>query len=128
MLFVKRKHIPETSVKELLKLKENLHDRTCQRTDKDLGVGNYRFFLSYTSALEDKRERHWALDLALKPRQGFEKCTSMLLEKLPLANKTIIRRSCLHPASFREENFISSVRNLAKSLPNVNCRGKTWAA
>lgn len=118
MLFIKRKHIPDASVDELRKLRGKICDPSMQKSNEYLGVGEYSF-ISYTEALKRVKNRHWALDLAKKLRQGYEKCASMLLDKLPLTNKTILRLSCLHPGAYKDEEFPASVTNLAKSLPNV---------
>ena len=116
-LFMKRKYIPIESVKELLKLKDLICDREKQLSDGKLGVGYYSF-AAYTNALTEKH-CHWVTDLAKNLRQGYERCATMLLQKLPLTNRTIIRLSCLHPAAFDEELFTTSITNLAKSLANV---------
>ncbi|KAL8580377.1 hypothetical protein ACOMHN_037476 [Nucella lapillus] len=124
LLFMKKKHVPEISLKSLMKMKDNINSRDQQKNDELLCVGQYSF-VPFTDALKDPKNRHWAKELADNLRKGYVQCATMLLNKLPLTNKTITSLSCLHPEAFAgddeddDDNFLKHSCRLGKSLPNV---------
>lgn len=118
VLFMKRQHVPDVSVKEMKLLENKVRDKEMQVSNRDLCVGEYCYPL-YHRAMKDPKCKHWVTDLASKLRTGYGNMAAMLIQKLPLDNVVIKRLSCLHPNAFADESTHAVFRKLASSLPNV---------
>ena len=123
VLFMKREHVPEFSIKALTNLKSSIQDCAVQVSDRRLSVGEFAY--NHLQQWSTKRGcKYWLDDLFKKLRKGYVSAVQMLLTKLPLDNKTILHLSCLDPRAVLDDHLSThpsffKFLTLAMMLPNV---------
>ena len=90
--------------------------KTKQLSSKKIAVGEFAY-QGIQAAL--KADPFWIGDFFLKLREGYVQAATILMEKLPIYNKTLIRLSCLNPASVGKDPTATGLLNLGKQLTNV---------